>query len=1380
ANIDVTVIDDQTIEADETVIATLTAATAPTLGTFTANTSATVTIADDENKTISIVNTANASEPATNGSFTVSLPAGVTAAEDISVTYTVSGTATAGTDYTTLSGTVTIPAGANSTSIDVTVIDDQTIEADEIVIATITTATAPTLGTFTANTSATITIADDENKTISIVNTANASEPATNGSFTVSLPAGVTAAEDISVTYTVAGTATASTDYNTLSGTVTIPAGANSTSINVTVIDDQTIEADETVIATLTAATAPTLGTFNANTSATINIADDENKTISIVNTVNASEPATNGSFTVSLPTGVTATEDITVTYTTSGTATAGTDYTSLSGTATIPAGTNSANIDVTVIDDKIIEGNETIAVTLTGATANTLGTFTANTSATVTIADDDLQIINITTTNDASEPATNGTFTVSLPTGVTSTQNITVTYTVSGTATAGTDYTTLSGTVTIPAGANNTNIDVPVTDDKIIEGNETVILTINDATASSATMAISDDDVATISLTKSADAAEPATNGTFTLSLPAGLTSTTDILVPYTVSGTATTGVDYTTLSGMATIPAGSNSATINVTVIDDKMIETNETVILTLADGSSATLTITDDEDATISITKTNDAAEPSTNGAFTVSLPTGITSATAITVPYTISGTATAGADYTTLTGNVIIPAGQNSAAINVNMLDDKIIEGNETVILTLTDVTKTATLTITDDENQTISITKTANAAEPATNGSFTVSLPAGVTSTQNISVPYTVSGTATAGTDYTALTGSVIIPAGSNNASITVNVIDDQLIEGSETVILTLTDVTKTATLTITDNDLPTFSIVKTADAAEPTTNGSFTLSYPPNITAYEDVTITYTISGTATAGTDYTALTGSVTIPAGKNSAVIAVNVIDDLVYEGNENITITLNGASGATLGSLSASGTASLTIADNDLPPLSIVKTADAAEPSTNGGFVISTAAAYTVTSPITVTYTIAGTANNGTDYSTMSGTITIPAGANSITLPVNVIDNYKADGTRTVILTLVSGTDGTNTYQPGTDYTATVNITDNDVANYQAWKVASVPSTNPDGKIQPGQVITYTIYVRNTSNTAIGPLTITDKIPTNTNWESGGSLASGVVSFSIPSLAAGAVTQVSFQVKTYENLDGVPSINNTAHVSDGFNKIPTYACDPQTATCDTVTKVIVRPAKGDLTITKTVAAPGPYVIEDYITYNIVVKNVGYSSFTNLVIVDSLPYNLDLPYHTTTTKGSTAFSVSPRKVTWYVNELVPGDSVFITVTCRILAGDHVINTAYVWANEGEADYTNNTDINKEETSNKDLYFINAFRPGAAQNNKFVIVGIEKYPGSHLLVYSRWGNVVFESKNYNNDWTADNIPMGEYIYKVVVPKKTGKFTYSGTVLIIK
>jgi hypothetical protein len=100
---------------------------------------------------------------------------------------------------------------------------------------------------------------------------------------------------------------------------------------------------------------------------------------------------------------------------------------------------------------------------------------------------------------------------------------------------------------------------------------------------------------------------------------------------------------------------------------------------------------------------------------------------------------------------------------------------------------------------------------AVAAEPANTGTFTVTRT-GSTSA-SLDVFYTVTGTATNGSDYTALAGSVTIPAGQSTATITVGPIDDPDVEVDETVILTLVDAAtyavgsaNAATVTIADND----------------------------------------------------------------------------------------------------------------------------------------------------------------------------------------------------------------------------------------------------------------------------------------------------------------------------------------------------------------------------------------------------------------------------------------------------------------------------------------------------------------------------------------------------------------------------------------------
>ncbi len=90
------------------------------------------------------------------------------------------------------------------------------------------------------------------------------------------------------------------------------------------------------------------------------------------------------------------------------------------------------------------------------------------------------------------------------------------------------------------------------------------------------------------------------------------------------------------------------------------------------------------------------------------------------------------------------------------------------------------------------NRLLSATAQLNANEPVNAGSFTITLPAGVLAPENITVSYTLSGTATNGVDYETLSGTAVIIVGQNNVVIGVTAKDDQIIEGTENIILTIT------------------------------------------------------------------------------------------------------------------------------------------------------------------------------------------------------------------------------------------------------------------------------------------------------------------------------------------------------------------------------------------------------------------------------------------------------------------------------------------------------------------------------------------------------------------------------------------------------------
>lgn len=189
----------------------------------------------------------------------------------------------------------------------------------------------------------------------------------------------------------------------------------------------------------------------------------------------------------------------------------------------------------------------------------------------------------------------------------------------------------------------------------------------------------------------------------------------------------------------------------------------------------------------------------------------------------------------------------------------------------------------------------------------------------------VSVDYATSdGSALAPSDYTATNGTLIFPDGSSAPrTFTIPISNDSFVEPDETVTLTLSNPTgdarlgaaSTAVLTITDDDSALqFSAssyrVNESENAVITVNRVGALVNPATV-AYS------TRQGTATAGRDYTDVSGALSFAPGESSKTFVVPVIDDRRNEGNETVRLRITGASGATLGSPNK---ATLRIIDND----------------------------------------------------------------------------------------------------------------------------------------------------------------------------------------------------------------------------------------------------------------------------------------------------------------------------------------------------------------------------------------------------------------------------------------------------------------------------
>ncbi len=290
-----------------------------------------------------------------------------------------------------------------------------------------------------------------------------------------------------------------------------------------------------------------------------------------------------------------------------------GTDFTLANGTLTFTPGDNTENIALSVVDDFIEEGDETIIVTLLNPSNANLG---SNTTHIYTINANDTQP---TVAFDSSSIAVaESAGTVNIPVSLTNNFGlaITIDYTVSGgTATGGgVDYTLASGTLTFNPGDTTQNISVSIVGDSFVELDETVTLTLSNPVNTSLggisthTLSIQDDDtVPTLGFdTTSSEAFESSTNPSIGLSLSNIFSS--DITVDYGVTGGTATGegTDYTLANGNLTFTAGTLIQTISPTVIDDTLQENNETIIITLSNpvggvlgnNSSHTYFINDDD--------------------------------------------------------------------------------------------------------------------------------------------------------------------------------------------------------------------------------------------------------------------------------------------------------------------------------------------------------------------------------------------------------------------------------------------------------------------------------------------------------------------------------------------------------------------------------------------------------------------------------------------------------------------------------------------------------------------------------------------------------------------------------------------------------------
>ncbi len=1073
-------IDDGKFEPTSTTL-TVTLGT-PTNATLGAITSDTVTIVQrDPEPTVSLA-LATQSVNENGGTFTVTVNLSAASGVATTVPFTIGGTAASGVNYSGVTASpLVIPAGMTSGTITGMLIDDGKFEPTSTTL-TVTLGT-PTNATLGAITSDTVTIVQsDPEPTVSLA-LATQSVNENGGTFTVTVNLSAASGVATTVRFTNGGTAPSGvTDSGVTASPLVIPAGQTSSTITGTLIDDGKFEPTNSTL-TVSLGT-PTNATLGATTSDTVTIVQsDPEPTVSLA-LATQSVNENGGTFTVTVNLSAASGVATTVPFTIGGTAASGVNYSGVTASPlVIPAGQTIGTITGTLIDDGKFEStNTTLSVTLGTPTNATLGAVTSDT-VTIVQSDPEPTISLAAATQSVNENG--GTFTVTVNLSAASGVTTTVPFTLGGTAVSGVNYSGVTASpLVIPAGMTSGTITGTLIDDGKFEPTNTT-LTVTLGTPTNATLGAVTSDTVTIvqsdpEPTVALALATQSVNengGTFTVTVNLSAASGVATTVPFTLGGTAASGVNYSGVTASPlVIPAGQTSGTITGTLIDDGKFEsTNTTLTVTLGTPTNATLgAITSD---TVTIVESDGvptvslvAATQSTGengGTFTVTVNLSAASGLATTVPFSLGGTAVNGVNYFGASASpLVIPAGQTSGSITVTAIDDgKYSPTNATLIVTLGTPTNASLGAITSDTvtivqsdpEPTVSLA-TATQSVGENGGSFTVTVNLSAASDVTTTVPFTLGGTAASGVNYSGVTASpLVIPAGMTSGTITGTLIDDGKFEPTNTTLTVTLGTPTNATLGATTADTvtivqsdpePTVSLAAATQSINEN-GGSFTVTVNLSAASSLATTVPFTLGGTAVSGVNYSNVTASpLVIPAGQTSGTITGTLIDDGKFEPtNITLTVTLGTPTNATLGPIT---TDTVTIVQSDPEPTVSLAAATQSVNENGGTFTVTVNLSAASGVATTVPFTLGGTAVSGVNYSNVTASpLVIPAGMTSGTITGTLIDDGHFDATNNT-LTVTLGTPVNATL--GATAAETITIVESDSPLSAAISPAASPRNTP----------------------------------------------------------------------------------------------------------------------------------------------------------------------------------------------------------------------------------------------------------------------------------------------------------------------------------------
>lgn len=478
----------------------------------------------------------------------------------------------------------------------------------------------------------------------------------------------------------------------------------------------------------------------------------------------------------------------------------------------------------------------------------------------------------------------------------------------------------------------------------------------------------------------------------------------------------------------------------------------------------------------------------AEGNSQNQVLVTISLSSTTEQSVAVIYTtINGTATAPSDYVAASGQVTFEPNESFRLIPITINGDNVPEPDEVFSIELSTpinasiATGTGTVTLLNDDTgpaptptptptatptpaptvtptptpaptgtptptpssdtESVQFSSTAFAVNESV-GTATITVTRAGTGSGAASVNYATSnGSATAGQDYTAASGTLNWASGDTGAkTFTVPITEDLTLEPSETINLALSSpagtilgAPSTAVLTILDNDsIPEISI---NDVTQAEGNGLNQLTFTVNLSnaSGQTVSLNYsTENGTATGGSDYVSVSNSLlTFSPGETSKPVTVNILGDFVVEPDETFFLNITSANNAVI----ADSQGVATLLNDDTPGTIQFQSANFSVNEGDGSATVTITRTGGLSQGVSVRFiTVDGSALAGADYSSVRTTVVFEPDQATKTVNIPIFNDNIDEADETVILALESPTGGAIL---GSPINAILTIVDNDNA-------------------------------------------------------------------------------------------------------------------------------------------------------------------------------------------------------------------------------------------------------------------------------------------------------------------------------------------------------